>query len=103
MGDEEQAVDKLAEVIKMVIKGWPIYGVVVAMMFGYSELWLDTKIAKAIKVQTLEQPAIVQLTGAVQGNTGAINDVKSEVGRVSGQVEIVEEDTKAILKIMAGE
>ena len=103
MSDEDQAVDKMAEVIKMIIRGWPIYGVVAAMMWGYGELWIDRKIADAIKVQTLEQPAIVTLTGAVQTNTGAINDVKSEVGRVSGQVEVVEEDTKAILKIMAGE
>ena len=103
MSDEDQAVDKLAEVIKMVIKGWPIYGVVFAMMFGYSELWLDAKIAKAIKVQTLEQPAIVQMTGAIQTNTNAITGVSSEVGRVSEQVEIVEEDTKEILRIMAGE
>lgn len=103
MGDEEQAVDKLAEVIKMVIRGWPIYGVVFAMMFGYSELWLDAKISKAIKVQTLEQPAIVQMTGTIQTNTNAINGVATEVGRVSEQVEIVEEDTKEILRIMAGE
>lgn len=103
MSDEEQAVDKLAGVIKMVIKGWPIYGVVIAMMFGYSELWLDAKIAKAIKTQTLEQPAIVTLTNSVQNNTGAINDVKSEVGLVRAEVEVVEEDTKEILRIMAGE
>lgn len=103
MGDEDQAVDKLAEVIKMIIKGWPIYGVVFAMMFGYSELWLDAKISKAIKTQTLEQPAIVQMTGTIQTNTNAINGVATEVGRVSEQVEIVEEDTKEILRIMAGE
>ena len=96
MSDEDTAVDKLAETIKMVIKGWPIYGVVFAMMFGYSELWLDAKIAGAIKTQTLEQPAIVGLTGAVQTNTNSLT-------RVESKVEIVEEDTKEILRIMAGE
>lgn len=96
MSDEDQAVDKLAEVIKIVIRGWPIYGVVVAVLWGYGEFWLNDKIAKAIKVQTLEQPAVVTLTNSVQNNTQAIN-------RVSEQVEIVEEDTKTILKIMAGE
>jgi NADH:ubiquinone oxidoreductase subunit H len=97
MTDEKtEAVDKLADIIKMVIRGWPIYGVVVAMLWGYGELWLDKKIAAAIADQTLVQPAIVGLTGSVQTNTNAIN-------RVSEQVEIVEEDTKAILRIMAGE
>lgn len=97
MTDEKtEAVDKLADIIKIMIRGWPIYGVVVAMLWGYGELWLDNKIANAIKDQTLEQPAIVELTGSVNANTGAIN-------RVSEQVEIVEEDTKAILRIMAGD
>lgn len=103
MSDEDKAVDSIADFVKMVIKGWPIYGVVFAMMVGYGELYLDAKIAKAIKTQTLEQPAIVGLTGAVQTNTDSIQGVRSEVGRVSEQVEIVEEDTKAILKIMAGD
>ena len=103
MSDEDQAVDKLANIIKMVMRGWPIYGVVIGLMWGYCELWVDKKIADAIRVQTLEQPAIVQLTGAVQTNTGAIQGAVSEIGRVSEQVEVVEEDTKAILRIMAGE
>lgn len=97
MTDEKnEAVDKLAEIIKTVIRGWPVYGVVVALLWGYGELWLDDKIANAIKKQTLEQPAIVGLTGAVQTNTNSIE-------RIGDQVEIVEEDTKAILRIMAGE
>lgn len=53
MSDSDQAVDKAAEVIKVLIRGWPIYGVVFGMMFGYSELWLDKKIADAISDQTL--------------------------------------------------
>jgi hypothetical protein len=96
MSDQDQAVDKIAEVIKMVIRGWPIYGVVVGLLWSYGEFWLDDKIDKAIRVKTLEQPAVVTLTNSVQNNTQAIN-------RVSEQVEIVEEDTKTILKIMAGE
>jgi hypothetical protein len=103
MSDEDQAVDKMAQVIKIVIRGWPIYGVVFGILWGYGELWVDAKISKAIKTQTLEQPAIVAMTGAIQTNTGAIIRVEDEVGRVSGQVEVVEEDTKAILRIMAGE
>lgn len=96
MSDNDQAVDKLAEVIKMVIRGWPIYGVVAGILWGYGQYWLDDKIEQAIKVKTLEQPAVVTLTNSVQTNTAAIN-------RVSDQVELVEEDTKAILRIMAGE
>jgi hypothetical protein len=96
MSAEEKAVDNVADIAKMLIKGWPIYGVVLGMMWGYGELWMDKKIADAIAEQTLKQPAIVGLTGAVQTNTNAI-------GRVSEQVEVVEEDTKAILRIMAGE
>lgn len=96
MSDTEQAVDKAAEIIKMLIRGWPIYGVVAGMMWGYGELWLDKKIASAISDQTLQQPAIVGMTSAVQTNTNAIN-------RVESKVEEVESDTKAILLHLAGE
>jgi hypothetical protein len=94
--DKVEAVDRLAEIIKMVIRGWPIYSIVAVMMYGYGELWLDNKIAAAIKTQTLEQPAIVGLTGAVQTNT-------SSLIRVESKVEEVEGDTKAILLHLAGE
>jgi hypothetical protein len=103
MSDEDQAVDKMAHIIKMVVRGWPIYGVVFGILWGYGDLWVDKKISDAIKTQTLEQPAIVAMTGAIQTNTGTINRVEDEIGRVSEQVEVVEEDTKAILRIMAGE
>ena len=97
MTDEKsEAVDRVAEIVKIIIRGWPVYGVIVAILWGYGKFWLDDRIASAIAKQTLEQPAVVTLTNSVQTNTEAIN-------RVSGQVEIVEEDTKAILRIMAGE
>ena len=101
--EQTEAVDKLAEIIKTVIRGWPVYAVVVGILVGYGELWLDNKIASAIKAQTMEQPAVVTLTNSVQNNTNAIEGVRGEVGLVRGQVEIVEEDTKAILRIMAGD
>lgn len=96
MSDTDQAIDKAADAIKMLIRGWPIYGVVLGMMWGYGELWLDKKIADAISDQTLQQPAIVGMTSAVQTNTNAIN-------RVESKVEEVESDTKAILLHLAGE
>lgn len=97
MTDEKtEAVDKIADAVKVLIRGWPIYGAVIGLLWGYGQFWLDDRIAAAIKKQTLEQPAIVQLTGSVQTNTNAIN-------RVSDQVEIVEEDTKEILRMMAGD
>ena len=96
MTDKTEAVDRLAEIIKIAIKGWPVYGIVIAMLWGYGQLWLDAKIAAAIKQQTLEQPAIVTMTSAVQTNTNAI-------GRVENKVEEIEGDTKAILLHLAGE
>lgn len=96
MSDTDQAVDKAAEVLKTVIRGWPVYGVVVALLWGYGEFWLDDKIRNAIATQTLEQPAIVGVTQAVQTNTNSIL-------RVESKVEEVEGDTKAILLHLAGE
>ena len=96
MSDTDQAVDKTANFVKTLIAGWPVYGVVLGVLFAYSELWLDAKIADAIKTQTLTQPAIVGVTQAVQTNTNAIN-------RVESKVEEVEGDTKAILLHLAGD
>lgn len=94
--DTDQAVDKIADAVKMAIRGWPIYGAVLGVLWGYGEFWLDDKIADAISAQTITQPAIVGMTSAVQTNTNAIN-------RVESKVEEVEGDTKAILMHLAGE
>lgn len=96
MSEEDKAVDMVADAIKIVIRGWPIYGVVCGLLWSYGNFFLDEKIANAIKTQTLEQPAIVGLTGAVQTNTNSLI-------RVEGKVEEVEGDTKAILLHLAGE
>ena len=96
MSEEDKAVDRVADAVKILVRGWPIYGVVLGMMWSYGNFFLDEKIANAIKIQTLEQPAIVGLTGAVQTNTNSLI-------RVEGKVEEVESDTKAILLHLAGE
>jgi hypothetical protein len=96
MSEEDKAVDRVADAIKIVIRGWPIYSVVVALMWSYGNFFLDDKIALAIAEQTLVQPAVVTLVGAVQTNTNSIN-------RVESKVEEVEGDTKAILLHLAGE
>lgn len=93
--DKDEAIDKIASAIKIAIKGWPVYGVVVALLWGYGELWLDAKIADAIKTQTLEQPAVVILSETANNNKAAID-------RVEGKVEEIEGDTKAILRHLAG-
>lgn len=94
--DKIEAVDRLAEIIKMVIRGWPIYGVVVGILWGYGELWLDSKISDAIKTKTLDLPVVVAVTGDVEGNKKAID-------RIEDKVEEVEGDTKAILRHLAGQ
>lgn len=97
MSDEkDDAVDKIASAIKVAIKGWPVYSVVVALLWGYGELWLDAKIANAIKTQTLEQPAVVVLSETANNN-------KEAIGRIETKVEEVEGDTKAILRHLAGQ
>lgn len=95
MSDNDKAVDTLADVIKLLLRGWPIYGVVAGMLWGYGELWLDRKLEEAIHTKTLAVPAVVSLTNAVQNNSVSI-------GRIEGKVEEVESDTKAILMHLAG-
>lgn len=94
--DKTEAVDKIAEFVKIAIKGWPIYGVIVAILWGYGELWLDKKIQDAIATKTLELPVMVTVTGEVTNN-------KESIGRIETKVEVVEEDTKAILRHLAGQ
>jgi len=94
--DKADAVDKLAEILKITIKGWPIYAAVIGIMWGYGELWLDAKIADAIAHKTLEVPAVVVLSETANSNKDAIT-------RIEGKVEEVEGDTKAILRHLAGQ
>lgn len=94
--DKVEAVDKIADAVKMAIKGWPIYAGVLGILWGYGELWLDVKIADAISQKTLEVPAVIVLSETANGN-------KEAIGRVETKVEVVEEDTKAILRHLAGQ
>ena len=59
--DKGDAVDRIADMVKIAIRGWPIYGIVFGMLWGYGELWLDKKIEDAIAVETLKQPAVVAM------------------------------------------
>lgn len=96
MSDKTDAVDKIADAVKMAIKGWPIYAGVLGILWGYGDLWLDKRIADAIKTKTLELPVMVTVTGDVAGN-------KEAIGRVENKVEEIEGDTKAILLHLAGQ
>lgn len=93
--DKVEAVDRIAEMVKIAIRGWPIYGIVCGLMWGYGELWLDAKIHEAISTKTLELPVMVTVTGDVTNN-------KQAIGRIEDKVEEVEGDTKAILLHLAG-
>ena len=95
MSNEDDAIDKLAHTIKIAVRGWPIYGVVIGMMWSYSELWLDKKISDAISQKTIEVPQVVVIGETVQSN-------KEAIGRIEVKVEEVEGDAKAILRHLAG-
>ena len=94
--DKIEAVDRISDIVKIAIRGWPIYGVILGILWGYGELWLDKKIQDAIATKTLELPVMVTVTGDVTNNKQAIT-------RIEGKVEEVEGDTKAILRHLAGQ
>jgi hypothetical protein len=103
MSDESQAVDKVAEAVKTLIKGWPIYSVVATLMWSYGNFFLDDKIADAISRQTLEVPAVVVLGETVKSNKVAHADAKVDRARIESKVEVIQGDTKAIMLHLAGE
>lgn len=94
--DKIDAIDRISDVVKMAIKGWPIYAVIVSGGWFFGQMWLDKYISDAIKQKTLEVPAVVTMTGAVQANTNAIGELKGDLRTIKG-------DTTAILLHLAGE
>lgn len=94
--DKTDAVDKIADAVKMLIKGWPIYAAVIGILWGYGELWLDKYVTDAIAKKTLELPVMVTVTGDVTNN-------KAAIGRIEGEVGVIKGDTTAILLHLAGQ
>jgi len=93
---KKEPAEVVGEIVVSLIKGWPVYGAVLGIMWLFAQFYLSDMITEKIEAETLELPPLVTLTSAVQTNTNA-------VGRVEGKVEEVERDTKAILLHLAGQ
>jgi len=93
---KKEPAEVIGEIVINLIKGWPVYGAVLGIMWLFAQFYLSGMITEAIEEETLELPSLVTLTAAVQTNTNAVN-------RVDGKVEEVERDTKAILLHLAGQ
>ncbi len=92
----KDAAEVVGEMVTTLIKGWPVYGAVLAIMWVFAQFYLSGMITEAIEEETLELPSLVTLTSAVNTNTNAVE-------RVEDKVEEVERDTKAILLHLAGQ
>ena len=92
----KDAAEVIGELVTTLIKGWPVYGAVLAIMWVFAQFYLSGMITTAIEEETVELPSLVTLTSAVNTNTNAVE-------RVEDKVEEVERDTKAILLHLAGQ
>jgi len=84
----------VGDVVTRVIRGWPVYGAILGIMWLFAKFYLVDMIGDQIQTDVAVLPAQVALTGAVQTNTNA-------VVRIEGKVEEVERDTKQILFFLA--
>lgn len=97
----DQAAKDVGTIVERLLAGWPVYGVVLVFLAGYSELYIDAKISQGIKEQTGQTVTVTEMATKVALNTDAVNDLEGTVGRLDTSISSLNDDVKDTLRILA--
>jgi len=83
---------------KRLLDGWPVYAAMAVFLFGYSELWIDKKIAEGVKAATgADVPKDIALL------RNDVEDLEGSVDSLDDSVKELNQDVKAVLLHLAGQ
>jgi len=91
----------VGNIVTRAIEGWPVYGIIVALMWGYAELYLGDMISTQIKEETGRTETVSALSQNVALNTDAVEDLEAAVTRLDTSIQTLNTDVKETLRIIA--
>jgi len=107
MNDEVESKPKqttaeiVGNIVTRAIEGWPVYGIILGLMWGYAELYLGSMISTQIKEETGQTATVSTLSTNVALNTDAVEDLETAVGRLDTSIQTLNGDVKETLRIIA--
>lgn len=97
----DEAAKDIGSVVERLLAGWPVYGVVLTFLLGYSELYIDKKISDGIKAETGQTATVTEIAKDVALNTDAIEDLSKDIGELTMTSRELNADVKETLRILA--
>lgn len=107
MNDEVEPAPKrdpaevVGEIVTTLIKGWPVYGAVLAVMWLFAKFYLADMISTQIVEETGQTATVSTLSTNVALNTDAVDDLETTVTRLDGSIQTLNTDVKETLRIIA--
>ena len=91
---------------RRLIDGWPIYAAMAALLFTFSELWIDAKIKQGVAAGVAAATATpdgsdVKTSVAVLSTQ--ITSLDQQVSKMNDGLDTLNQDIKAVLLHLAGE
>jgi len=96
-----EAAKDVGTIVERLLHGWPVYGVVVVFLAGYSELYIEKKISDGIKEETGQTQTVHDIQTAVVLNTDAVEDLGEDVVTLTASINTLNADVKETLRILA--
>lgn len=97
----DEAARDMGSIVHRLLAGWPVYGVVLAGLLAYSELWIDRKIDDAIVAGVGATSPVTMLQGDVQVLTAEVDNLEDSVSRLDTSIGSLNDDVKETLRILA--
>ena len=97
----EQAAKDVGTIIERLLAGWPVYGVVLVFLAGYSELYIEKKISEGIEEETGQTETVHNLETSVALNTDAVEDLGEDIEALTASINTLNADVKETLRILA--
>ena len=99
----DAAAKDMGTFVERLLAGWPVYGVVLVFLAGYSELYIEKKISDGIKAETGQTSTVTEISKDVALNTDAIEDLSDDIGELTTTSRELNADVKATLRILANQ
>jgi hypothetical protein len=99
----DAAAKDVGSIVERLLAGWPVYGVVLVFLAGYSELYIEKKISDGIKAETGQTFTVTELSKDVALNTDAVNDLALDVSELTTTSRELNADVKETLRILASQ
>jgi len=91
----------VGELVTTIIKGWPVYGAVLGIMWLFAQFYLADMISEQIVEETGRTETVSGLSTNVALLSDDVDDLEGSVDRLDVSIRTLNDDVKETLRIIA--